>query len=295
MPKPYFSSLSWDAYDLLSREDELPRWFVSPATDPPPLPQQKTHKTQMELNIEGFDGNTYVVDVDVDDTAKDLRRKVATAVGFAEDSFDMRFGGNGEGEDINITALSAGDTVRLTQTMKQEAIAALRSLGETDLTWWPMRVRDPRVAQLLLQAEVVTVIPSRFLAKANIRILDLSAPLAITAIDDYFLSECSSLESINLSGLHNVTTIGRDFLSGCTSLRTFDFAGLGSVTSVGEYFLAGCATLTSIDCAGMGSVTSLDAGFLSNCTSLTSPSLTSIDFAGLSQALDIASYFVARR
>ena len=79
----------------------------------PPLPQQKTHKTQMELNIEGFDGNMYVVDVDVDDTAKDLRRKVATAVGFAEDTFDMDFGGNGEGEDFNITALSAGDTVVL--------------------------------------------------------------------------------------------------------------------------------------------------------------------------------------
>ena len=88
----------------------------------------------MHLNIEGFDGNTYVVDVDVDDTAKDLRRKVATAVGFAEDTFDMRFGGNGEGEDINITALRAGDTVRLTQTKKQEFVVALRSLSETDLT-----------------------------------------------------------------------------------------------------------------------------------------------------------------
>ena len=59
--------------------------------------------------------NTYVVDVDVDDTAKDLRRKVATTAGFAEDSFHMDFGGNGEGEDINITALSAGDTVVLTR------------------------------------------------------------------------------------------------------------------------------------------------------------------------------------
>ena len=83
-----------------------------------PLPQQKTHKTRMELNIEGFGGRTYVVDVDVDDTAKDLQQKVATAAGFAEDTFGMDFGGNGEGEDINITALSAGDTVVLTQTQK---------------------------------------------------------------------------------------------------------------------------------------------------------------------------------
>ena len=70
----------------------------------------------MELNIEGFDGRTCVVDVDVDDTAKDLQRKVATTAGFAEDSFNMIFGGNDEGEDINIKALSAGDTLLLTQT-----------------------------------------------------------------------------------------------------------------------------------------------------------------------------------
>ena len=233
----------------------------------------------MHLNIEGFDGKTHVVDVDVDDTAKQLRRKVATAVGFAEDTFGMDFGGNGEGEDINITALSAGDTVRLTQTKKQESIAALRSLGERDLTPERLaRVDEPKVAQLFLQAEVVTVIPSKFLVKANIRSFDLSAPLAITAIDDYFLSMCTSLESINLSGLRNVTKIGAFFLFNCTSLRTFEpfnFAGLSSVTSVGNYFLTNCTALASIDFAGLGSVTSVGDDFLANCTAL-----TSIDFAG---------------
>ena len=165
----------------------------------------------MELNIEGFDGKTHVVDVDVDDTAKQLRRKVATAVGFAEDTFHMDFGGNGEGEDFNITALSAGDTVVLTQRdYKQEAIAALRALGERDLTPERLaRVKDPKVAQLFLQAEVVTVSPNRFLARTKLRSLDLSAPLAITAIGSNFLSRCSSLESINLSGLRNVTRIGK--------------------------------------------------------------------------------------
>ena len=136
---------------------------------PPTENQQKTHKTPMELNIEGFDGRTYVVDVDVDDTAKDLRRKVAATVGFAEHSFLMSFG-NGEGEDINITALSAGDTVVLTQMDKEKAVAALRALGMRDLT--PERlalVEDPNVARLFLQAELVTAIPSRFLEKNNLR------------------------------------------------------------------------------------------------------------------------------
>ena len=109
----------------------------------------------MELNIEGFDGRTYVVDVDVDDTAKDLQRKVATTAGFAEDSFDMYVRGNDEGEDINIKALSAGGTVVLRQSKKQESVAALHALGERVLTPERLaRVKDPEVAQLFLQAEV---------------------------------------------------------------------------------------------------------------------------------------------
>ena len=163
--------------------------------------QQKSHKTPMELNIEGFDGKMYFVDVDVDDTAKDLRRKVATAVGFAEDSFYIHtqgFGGNHEGDDINITALSAGETVSLKQTKKQESMAALCALGETDLTPERLsRVEDPKVALLFLQAEVVTAIPKRVLAGTNLRRLDLSAPLAVTAIDSGFLSGCTALTSID--------------------------------------------------------------------------------------------------
>ena len=246
----------------------------------------------MELNIEGFDGRTYVVDVDVDDTAKDLRRKVATTAGFAEDSFDMDFGENGEGEDINITALSAGDIVVLRQTKKQESVAALRALGETDLTLERLvRVEDPKVAQLFLQAEVVSWIPNGFLSSTNLRTLDLSAPLAVTAIGNYFLYDCSSLESINLSGLRNVTTIGQNFLSNCTSLRTFEpfnFAGLSSVRSLGDDFLVRCTSLTSIDFAGLGSVKRLGNRFLAGCTSL-----TSIDFAGLSRVKGLGYSFLS--
>ena len=256
-----------------------------------PFPQQKPHKTRMQLNIEGFDGQTYVVDVDVDDTVKDLRQKVATAVGFAEDSFDMGFGRDDEGGDINITALSAGDTVVLTQKNSYKAIAALHALGETDLT--PERlaiVEDPEVAQLFLQAEVVTVIPCKFLAGTNLRSLDLSAPLATTAIDDKFLQGCSSLESINLSGLRNVTTIGDEFLEGCTSLRSFEpfnFAGLSNVTNLGNYFLSGSWSLTSINFAGLSNVTSLGNYFLSDARSL-----TSIDFAGLGSVTSLGDCFL---
>ena len=253
--------------------------------------RKESTQNTMEINIKGVDGQTYVVDVDVDDTAKDLRRKVATAAGFAEDSFGMIFGGNDEGEDITITALSAGDTVLLTQTQtkKQEAIAALRALGETDLTPKRLvRVKDPKVVQLFLQAEVVTATPKSLLASTTLTGLDLSAPLAITAIGDCFLFQCSSLKSVDLSGLSNVTHVGNYFLADCAGLTSINFAGLSNVTSLGDSFLSNCRSLASINFAGLGGVTNLGSYFLRGCTSL-----TSIDFARLSSVTSLGDSFLS--
>ena len=70
----------------------------------------------MEVTVRGFDDNPYMIEVGEDDTTEKMRQKVACAVGLAEDSFHMGFGGKDEGEDI--TQLSAGDTIVLTKTMK---------------------------------------------------------------------------------------------------------------------------------------------------------------------------------
>ena len=138
--------------------------------------QKRRRKTrQMEVTVRGFDDNSYVIEVGEDDTTETMRQKVASAAGLAEDSFHMGFGGKDEGEDI--TQLSAGDTIVLTKTsMKYAAIAALHALGETDLTPERLKkVEDPEVACLLLQAEVATVIPNRFLVGGSLTRLDLSA------------------------------------------------------------------------------------------------------------------------
>ena len=68
----------------------------------------------MDVTIKGCNGNSYVIEVGVDDTSETMRQKVASAVGLAEDSFHMGFGGKDEGDDI--TQLSAGDTIFLTKT-----------------------------------------------------------------------------------------------------------------------------------------------------------------------------------
>ena len=90
----------------------------------------------MEICVKSFDGEKYTVEVGVDDTTADIRRKVASAAELCEDGFDMSFGGKLLAEGDDTTQLSVGDTVVLTKTksQKDDAIAALRDLGETALT-----------------------------------------------------------------------------------------------------------------------------------------------------------------
>ena len=139
----------------------------------PTTPHNRTTQKEdkMEVVIKDCADNSYVIEVGVDDTTETMRQKVASAVGLAEDSFHMGFGGKEEGDDI--TQLSAGDTMILTKTKKVEARAALHALGERDITAERLvTVEDPEVACLLLQAEVATVIPNRFLAHTSLTALD---------------------------------------------------------------------------------------------------------------------------
>ena len=58
--------------------------------------------------------------------------------------------------------------------------------------------------------------------------------LKITRIGFSFLRGCTSLSSIETTGLTSVKTIGYNFLGGCTSLSSFDTSGLTSVTTIGD-------------------------------------------------------------
>ena len=256
-------------------------------TPPPHRDQNTNHNKDMDLNIKGFDTNQHTVEVGADDTVEGLRRKVASAMGLAEDGFCMSFGGEAVGEGAGLTQLSAGDTIILTKTKKYEALAELYALGETDITAERLEtVEDPVVACLLLQAEVATVIPNRFLGDTSLTTLDLSAVSCVTEIGDYFLYGCSTLTSINLSGLCNVTQVGAYFLQNCSNLTTLDLSPLSNVTSIMNYFLFGCRSLTILDISPLSNVTQVGVGFLWNCTSL-----TTLDLSPLSNVTHIISGF----
>ena len=90
------------------------RFPNSPTPTTPPHNRAAPEGTQMEVVVKDCADNLYVIEVGVDDTLETMRQKVASAVGLAEDSFCMGFGGKDEGGDI--TELSAGDTIVLTNT-----------------------------------------------------------------------------------------------------------------------------------------------------------------------------------
>ena len=242
----------------------------------------------MDLNVE-FCDETHVIEVALADTVEDMRRKVASAVGLPEDSFGMSFRDEAMGEGADMTQLSAGDAIVVKKSMKFEAIAALRALGETDLTPEKLKeVEDPEVACLLLQAEVATVIPEEFLCQSSLTRLDLSAVSAVTKIENDFLLQCDSLTSVDLSSLNSLTHIGNGFLGYCGSLTSLDLSSLDSLTHIGTYFLYKCS-LTHLNLSSLSSVTHIGRGFcvyttvqtirLSGCSAVVS---RAVEEAGLS-------------
>ena len=241
--------------------------------------------------VQGLDGVEHEIEVRVADTGRDLLRKVASAVGLREDGFDMTFRDEviAEGEDV---VQLRGHRVVVKQTnaqrRKQDAIAALRALGETTLTEARLKqVTDPKVACLLLQAQVATAIPDNFFWKTTVTCIDLSHASAVTAIGNFVLYNCTALTNVDLSGLQAVTTIGCMFLSGCASLPTADLSGFQAVSSIADGFLAGCTSLSTVDLSAFQGVTRIRAQFLQQCTSL-----STVDLSGLQCVTSIGHQFL---
>ena len=106
----------------------------------------------------------------------------------------------------------------------------------------------------------------------------------VTAIGIRCFHFCSSLTSLDISGLTSVTSIGSNFLRGCSSLTSIDMSGFTSVTSIGDFFLFKCSSLASLDMSGL---TVLTGYFLYECLSL-----TSLDMSGLTAVIFINPDFL---
>ena len=267
------------------------------------LPVSNVHDALAQMSalvvpvlVQGLDGVEHEIEVSVDDTGRDLFRKVASAVGLREGCFDMTFRDEliASGEDV---VQLRGHRVVVTQVnterRKQDAIAALRALGETTLTSQRLEQvsdegSDPKVACLLLQAQVATAIPDSFFSTAAVTCIDLSHASAVTVIGEEFLFGCASLTNVDLSGLQSVTSIDISFLGECTSLSTVDLSALRGVTSIGHLFLYGCTSLSTVDLSGLQAVRSIEEYFLYGCTSL-----STVDLSGLQAVTSIGQWFLS--
>ena len=92
-----------------------------------------------------------------------------------------------------------------------------------------------------------------------------------TQIGNYFLSYCTSLSSVDLSGLSSVTSIGDNFLDNCTSLASLNL-DLPILTKIGNSFLSCCEDLTSLT-LDFPVLTQIGDGFLNICSTLNSLTL----------------------
>ena len=219
--------------------------------------------------VEGVDGVEHLIEVSVDDTVCDLRRKVASATKLPGNSFGMCIRGEVVGEGEDMTQLSADRILLKLQAKEQVAIAALDALGERNLTAARLaEVTDAEVACLLLQAGVATAIPKKFLSGATFVSLDLSAVSGIASIGEGFLQDCTSLEVLDISGFTSVTSVGTYFLHGCKALKELDLTPLSNITAIKEAFLGWCTSLKQLDLSPFVRVTAIDEYFLQSCTAL---------------------------
>lgn len=92
----------------------------------------------------------------------------------------------------------------------------------------------------------------------------VTLPENITSIESYTFCECSSLDSVIISG--NVTSIGNDAFYGCTSLSSVIIPE--NVNIIGEWTFAGCTSLTSVTLPA--SLTSIGWASFRGCSSLSS-------------------------
>jgi surface protein len=81
-------------------------------------------------------------------------------------------------------------------------------------------------------------------------------------IDNWFLSNCPKLTSLDISGFKNVTSIGDYFLTWCKNITSLDTSEFYNITSIGNFFLTFCKSITLFNTVEFKNITSIGYFFL---------------------------------
>lgn len=113
-----------------------------------------------------------------------------------------------------------------------------------------------------------TTTPAGFLSGcSNLEVLDMSGATGLTSIQNNFLASCS-LFNQEFTIPANVTTIGNYFLANCPSFNQLLIIP-DNVTSIGDNFLFGCSSFNQ-PITIPNDVTSVGGSFLNNCNNFNS-------------------------
>lgn len=121
----------------------------------------------------------------------------------------------------------------------------------------------------------VTEIPDDFFYAKKISEL-MYLPSTITKIGNNFMGQCTSIETLNLTGLESVKSIGSFFLSGGL-FKNVTITGLKNVTEIGEYFMLNCESMITLNLRGLESVKSIGDHFLQNNRGLETLQLSKLE------------------
>ena len=77
--------------------------------------------------------------------------------------------------------------------------------------------------------------------------VDLTPLRVVEVLPEGFLSECCSLEEVDLSLLVNLREVGSYFLNGCASMKSIDLTPLRALEVLPRGFLSGCFSLEEVD------------------------------------------------
>ncbi len=102
----------------------------------------------------------------------------------------------------------------------------------------------------------------------SLRSLDLTGLSRITTIGSSFGAQCAALTEVDMSPLRNVETIGDDCFRGCASLHAFRWSAATALSVVGDDFVACCVALKVVDVEGLCRVKTVGHKFFAHCTSL---------------------------
>eukprot|EP01059_Diplonema_ambulator_P016751 TRINITY_DN285_c0_g1_i1.p1 TRINITY_DN285_c0_g1~~TRINITY_DN285_c0_g1_i1.p1 ORF type:complete len:371 (+),score=18.25 TRINITY_DN285_c0_g1_i1:51-1163(+) len=264
------------------------------------------------LYIAGGGHDGLCVEMNGKETVSDLYLKVASETGLLTDDFKLLFEGNpiedAQGMAVSISSLGLSEGYELKLALQERCIvvnwAVLNGRGD-DYNKRSGRFEAAPAARdvskavakspetpLVIDVSGTDGVLSLPKLPEGVRYLRFTyadpTSKPVKEIEHSFLMNCSSIVTIDFTGLSEVTTIGQYFLYGCSNLRSANLAPLTGLSHISDFFVSCCCSLEEISLPA-SRITAVHSGFLMYCDRL-----QTIDLTMLTGVRSVGSSFLAK-